>query len=925
MKEASIISSLTELTHAMQQQWDCETFFSTFMHIFDTAKSSIDRALRNDRSINIASEEVGPQMMRADVAIPNRAYFRFLKNDEDVRDSIEVIKASKEFNHPKAKLQYIVCVSPRQLSVYDAVIDDTDSFPLSSLPEQYSIFLPLTGNFQRVKVKEGTEADVKACTRLTRLLDDLIRYNKIEDDRVHYVHEFVRRILFCLFAEDTGIFEQNQFTNAFALLTDKQGSNAADFFSDLFAVLNCPEDKRDRIGRPLAKELLAFPYVNGGLFAEQIFIPDFNLSTRDQLLNCGALKWHEISLAIFGAMFQNALDPKLRREMGAHYTSEENILRVINPLFMDELNAEFERIKALPHQTTKAHQERRRQLIALQEKIASLKFLDPACGCGNFLIIAYRELRRLENRILDELFTDGFLLLADAIKVNINQFYGIEIEDWPAEIAHLSMWLMQHMMNQETASKFGIAVPSIPLKSSATICCQNALTTDWNTVIKAEDCDYIMGNPPFGGTTFTTAKQKAWLRDVYPPKAKIERVDYVSAWFVKAADYMQSHKTIQAAFVATNSICQGGQVGILWDLLLKKGIKIQFAYRSFPWENATTNAATVTCVIVGFSYYDKSFKELFFIDKDKHLFAKHVINISPYLIDSNSSIIVKDKNYAINAPLNLRFGNMPRDDGNLILLPDESDKLQKLYPEIKQFIKYYIGSDELINGTWRACLWFKSEEEYLQVNHIPEISQRIERCKSFRLKSTKKDTVKCAAVPWRFAEASTGNPSSAIVIPAVSSERRYYVPMDFINDQTIINNSCFILPDATIYEFGILTSRMHMCWMRLVAGRLKSDYRYSRDLVYNTFVWPDVTEDQHSQISDLAKEVILIREDHYPQCLAELYNPETMPSDLLKAHQELDRAVERLYRDKTFEDDDERTSFMLNLYAEAIASEEAKA
>ncbi len=923
MKEASIISSLTELTHTMQQQWDCETFFSTFMHIFGTAKSSIDRALRNDRSINIASEEMGPQMMRADVAIPNRAYFRFLKNDEDVRDSIEVIKSSKEFNHPKAKLQFIVCVSPRQISVYDAVIDDTDSFPLSSLPEQYSIFLPLTGNFQRVKVKEGTEADVKACTRLTRLLDDLIRYNNIEDDRVHYVHEFVRRILFCLFAEDTGIFEQNQFTNAFALLTDKQGSNAADFFSDLFAVLNCPEDKRDRIGRPLAKELLAFPYVNGGLFAEQIFIPDFNLSTRDQLLNCGVLKWHEISPAIFGAMFQNALDPKLRREMGAHYTSEENILRVINPLFMDELNAEFERIKALPHQTTKAHQERRRQLIALQEKIASLKFLDPACGCGNFLIIAYRELRRLENRILDELFTDGFLLLADAIKVNINQFYGIEIEDWPAEIAHLSMWLMQHMMNQETAAKFGIAVPSIPLKSSATICCQNALTTDWNTVIKSEECDYIMGNPPFGGTTFTTAEQKAWLRDVYPPKAKVGLVDFVTAWFVKAADYMQGHKTIQTAFVATNSICQGVQVGILWDLLLNKGIKIQFAYRSFPWENAANNVATVTCVIVGFSYYDKSLKELFFIDKDKHLFEKLVVNISPYLIDSNSSVIVKSRNKAFNAPLNLRFGNKPIDGGNLILLPDEGNKLKEHNPEARSFLKFFIGSEGLINGTWRYCLWLK-EEDKEQWSKIKPIMQHVEACRKFREKSTKTgDAFKWRDKPWSFREQI--NPSSAIVIPAVSSERRYYVPMDFINDQTIINNSCFILPDATTYEFGILTSRMHMCWMRLIGGRLETRYRYSRDLVYNTFIWPEVTEEQRSQISDLAKEVLLIREDHYPQCLAELYNPESMPSDLLKAHQELDRAVERLYRDKPFEDDDECTSFMLNLYAEAIANEETKA
>lgn len=533
MNEGSIITKVAALSEKMQEAWNSDEFFSELMQIYGTSSSSINRALKNDLQFNIAHKEdtddlLSLGLLRSDLAIPNRAYFRFLAHDEDVRPAVDIIKELPEFKNPKAKLQFIVSCSPGIISIYDVVTDDIDTFPLSELAEHYSMMLPLTGKFQRISITEGAEADAKACTKLTRLLEDLALRNQLKDDpeKQHLLNDFIRRVLFCLFAEDTGIFEENQCSKAFAQLTDKHGSNAKEFFIDLFDVLDTPKPMRTQLGRPIAKEILAFPYVNGALFKDTAYVPDFDLTTRSLLIDCGRLSWHEISPAIFGSMFQNALDPNKRREMGAHYTSEENILKIINPLFMDGLRAELNEILNKKTDNVRAIKKRREDLMAFQNKLASIKVLDPACGCGNFLIIAYRELRRLENQVLDALFTDGFLVLADAIKVDINQFYGIEIEDWPAEIAHLSMWLMMHVMNEETAQKFGISVPSIPLHSSAVIKCANALTTDWNEILPAAQCSYVLGNPPFGGTTFTTTEQKEWLRQVYPPKAKVGLVDY---------------------------------------------------------------------------------------------------------------------------------------------------------------------------------------------------------------------------------------------------------------------------------------------------------------------------------------------------------------------------------------------------------------
>lgn len=928
MKEASLINDVAQLCTDMQKSFDPNEFFKRLMKIYGTANSSIERCLDENANFNVAKKEQIPGTLRPDLAIPRRVYVRFLERDEDVREAVDAIKESSEFKNSKAKLEFIICASQHLMSVYDAVADDTDSFDLSELPSHFSTLLPLTGSYERAFGDEGKDADVRACKKITRLLDDLIACNKLDpgkDGSLHEIHDFIRRVLFCLFAEDTGIFEQDQFSKACSKLIDKQGTNAKQFFLDLFEALDTPPQQRSLMGRPLSKEILDFPYVNGGLFKDAVYVPSFNLATRNQLLDCGRLKWHEISPAIFGAMFQSALDPKLRRELGAHYTSEENILKIVNPLFMDNLNAEFDEICAKPAQTTKDLKKLRDDLFDFQTKLSSLKFLDPACGCGNFLIIAYRELRRLENRVIEKLFeygfySDEFLNIADVIKVRIDQFYGIEIEDWPSEIAHLSMWLMQHMMNKETAKKFGRAVPSIPLKSSATIVCANALTADWNEVLKAPECSYILGNPPFGGTTNTTSEQKEWLRLVYPPKTKIGRVDYVSAWFVKSSDYMAGNKNIEAGLVATNSICQGAQVELLWDLLLKRGIKINFAYPTFTWKNAAGKSAAVMCVIVGFSYVNHVDKYLLTM-RDGVVNKTKVMALSPYLLPVNLKNVVKSRSNSINASKNLQFGNMPVDGGNLILDKNERDKIIEQYPEAKKFIKFFVGSDEIINGKFRYCLWLK-EEDRGEWEKIPPIVKHVEACRKFRESSVKTgDAYKYRGKPWSFREQK--NPKSTVVIPRVSSERRFYVPMNFVDERTIVNDSCFMLPDTTAYEFGILVSRMHMCWMRLTSGRLKSDYRYARDLTYNTFVWPEVTEEQSKAIGLQTWELLKMRAQKMNNMsLAELYNPETMPDDLKEAHAKLDEAVERLYRDKPFESDEERTMFMLSLYEKAVADEE---
>lgn len=934
-KDLSIL--ISELSESMQKHWDPDVFFAELMRMYGTANNSIEMALKNEKGFNVAAKGQELTMAREDLAITNRAYFRFVRNDEDVASALEDVRNLKEVTGPKYKFQFLICAGPTSLAMYDAVEHDSIIIAYKDLPRFYSFLMPLLDG-RRAKITSTMEADRKACLKLTRLLDTLAEHNNISDENMQQLNSFMVRILFCFFAEDTGVFgmgDENVFSNAFNKLVDREGSNAKQFFEDIFTVFNTKEHEREHLENKVANEILEFPYVNGGLFAEPGFIPEFDIVTRNQFIDCGKLSWSDISPAVFGAMFQGAMNKEERRNMGAHYTSEENILKLIKPLFLDDLYAEFEELKKkaeplkLGAATAKRADTSRRKSFAVRnmfydflERVGELKFLDPACGCGNFLLVTYKELRTLENEVFDYInegaFTNSF--------ININQFYGIEIEDWPVEIAHVSMWLMQHLMNQQANARFGTNISSIPLKSSATIVRANALTTDWNDILPASECSYIIGNPPFGGNTYMTAEQRNWIKNVYPPKHTLGKVDFVTAWFVKASDYMQQNKHAHAAFVATNSICQGEQVNTLWGLLLDKGIYINFAYTSFKWTNEASENAGVICVIVGFSYQIHKYPIIFKFDTKKNeTTIQECISISPYLTECINPIILSSRKEAISSELALVLGNPPYDGGRLLFQYKDGVDLIKNHPEVRPFIKKFVGSSELMKSEFRYCFWL-TEEDKDKWSSIPEIMSHVDDCANWRASQVETgDAYKLRNVPWSFR--SQHNPERALVIPRVTSERRNYIPIGFVKKDTICSDRIFLMPDAMPYHFGVLSSRMHMVWMRLTSGRIKNDYSYCRDLTFNTFVWPEVSDEQHDEIEELAKNILRVRIDHIGDdlSLGELYNPETMPEDLKLAHERLDAAVESAYREEPFKDDNERLSFLLDLYGKAIDAEKAEA
>ena len=924
---------INDLSQKMQTKWEPDVFFSELMRMYGTANDSIKMALKNEPGYNVACKDVNDSMARPDLAISLRAYFRFLKDDADVVHAMDDVRALKEVTGPKHKFQYLICCGPETIAMFDAIEHDNIVIGYKDLPGFYSFMLPMLEG-RRTKIVSSKEADRKACLKLTRLLDTLAQHNNISDENMQQLNSFMVRILFCFFAEDTGVFgmgDDNVFSNAFNKLVDREGSNAKQFFEDIFTVFNTKAHEREHLENKVANEILEFPYVNGGLFAEPGFIPEFDVVTRNQFTDCGKLSWSEISPAVFGAMFQGAMNKEERRNMGAHYTSEENILKLIKPLFLDDLYAEFEELKKkaeplkLGAATAKRADSSRRKNFAVRkmfydflERVGELKFLDPACGCGNFLLVTYKELRTLENAVFDYInegaFTDSF--------ININQFYGIEIEDWPVEIAHVSMWLMQHLMNQKANARFGLNISSIPLKSSATIVRANALTTDWNDILPASECSYILGNPPFGGTTYTTDEQKQWLKDVYPPKYKLGLADFVTGWFVKASDYMLQNKHVHTAFVATNSICQGEQVNTLWGLLLDKGIHINFAYKPFQWSNDAAGKAAVFCVIVGFSYKNQQYPMFYTVDaKCSELAIEQCTCISPYLTNCTKPVIVERRNNPIIDGLNLIFGNKPADGGNLILSYDDGQNLILKHPEIKPFLKKLVGSSELMKSEFRYCFWLKDDDNEIW-SSIPEIMAHVEDCAKWRRAQVKSgDAYKLREIPWSFR--SQTNPERALVVPRVSSERRKYVPIGFVKKDTIVGDSAFLLPNASYFDFGILMSLMHNVWIKFTSGRLESRIRYSRDMTFNTFVRPEVSDEQHDEIDKLAKEILLTRIDFETQfTLGEMYNPENMPDELKDVHNRLDAAVERAYREEPFKDDEERLSFLLDLYSKAIAAEE---
>jgi hypothetical protein len=797
--------------------------------------------------------------------------------------------------------RYILVSDFARFRLYDLEEGGQHEFTLKEFYKNIRLFGFVAG-YQATCYKEQDPVNIKAAERMGKLHDKL----KAIGYTGHELEVYLVRLLFCLFAEDTSIFERRQFQDLIEQRTGPDGQDLAQWLGHLFEVLNTPGDQRLK---NLDEHLAAFPYVNGSLFAEHLHTAAFDRDMRDLLLDCCALDWGRISPAIFGALFQSVMDPQQRRHLGAHYTSEKNILKLIKPLFLDELRAEFDQVKG-----------NRKKLAEFHQRLASLKFLDPACGCGNFLVIAYRELRELELALLRVLHRDKSQLLdvKSEILCNVNQFYGIELEEFPAQIAQTAMWLMDHQMNLMVSEEFGQYFSRLPLTTSATIVHANALQRDWREIVPPRELNYILGNPPFGGAKYINDEQRADMAAVFPDVPSAGLLDFVAAWYRKAADYMAENPFIKTAFVSTNSITQGEQVGVLWTDLLRRGVKIHFAHRTFQWSSEARGKAAVHCVIIGFGLDEAKEKRLF--DYETPQSEAHEIkvkNINPYLVDAPDLVIHRRSTPLCSVPA-IGIGNKPIDGGHYLFNQQERDEFLQKEPAAAPYFRRWIGADEFLNGYERWCLWLGDCSPNV-LQQMPEARKRIEAVQRFRLASKSAPTRKLASTPTRF-HVENMPVSNFLVIPEVSSERRSYIPLGFMTPETFCSNKLRIFPDATLYHFGVLSSAMHMGWTRHVTGRLKSDYQYSVSIVYNNFPWPQHPTDKQKQAIEAAAQAVLEARAHYPESsLADLYDPLTMPPPLVQAHRKLDAAVDAAYGRRKFTGDRDRLAFLFELYQQILS------
>lgn len=817
--------------------------------------------------------------------------------DKAYQQAKDYLHGLKQHELPK----YILVSDFETFKLHDLEEEKTIEFKLNDLVNNVQHFSYILG-YQKKVYKEQDPANIKAAELMGKLHDRLeeIGYTG------HPLEVYLVRILFCLFAEDTTIFNKQQFQEFIEQRTNEDGSDLASKIQELFQVLNTPKENRFK---NLDEQLAEFPYVNGKLFEEILPMASFDSKMRQSLLECCYIDWSKISPAIFGSMFQSVMNPKERRNLGAHYTSETNILKLIKPLFLDELWKEFESIKANKNKLPEFH-----------KKLSALKFLDPACGCGNFLVITYRELRLLELEVLRSSHKSGqgVLDVRDIILLDVDMMCGIEYEEFPARIAEVAMWLIDHQMNMQISNEFGQYFVRLPLKKSAKIVHGNALKIEWENVVSKNDLSYILGNPPFIGKKEQKPEQKADMELIFANAKGTGVLDYVTAWYIKAAQYIQNTK-IKAAFVSTNSICQGEQVGLLWSLMFNKyNIKIHFAHRTFSWRNEAKGNAAVHCVIVGFANYDANNKSIYeYEDIKGEPHEIKVKNINPFLVEGKDITVENRKSPICKVP-EMNYGSMPIDEGNLILSDDEKEEALRNEPQISIAVKKYTGGDEFINNKKRWCLWLQNIEPAILKNS-KFIIDRIEKTKKFRLSSNRDATKKLAEKPMLFGEIRQPN-SKYIIIPKVSSENRKYIPIGILEPTTITSGSALIIPNANLYIFGIMTSSMQMVWMKATCGRMKSDFQYSASIVYNNFPFPEnPTDKQIKAIETAAQKVFDARTEFPNSSLADLYDPLTMPAVLTKAHNELDKAVDLAYRSQPFTSEANRMEFLFELYEKYTA------
>jgi len=886
------LETLESNLQALITNLDKDTFIYDLLLAYDLPKASVTRLHKGDYNLS---------KVQGEILWKKKLFFKQDTNT-DLHHLIDQLSADSTIakQHPR----FIIVTDFKSLLSVDTKTGDTLDILITDLAKHYDFFLPWAG-LEKAQYQSENPADVKAAERMGRLYDIILEDNPTEDkDQIHALNIFLSRLLFCFFAEDTGIFEDNQFTNAIASHTADDGSDLHTYLLKLFAVLNL----QGRSDYP--HYLQDFPYVNGGLFADEYPIPTFSIKSRKIIVECGTLNWKAINPDIFGSMIQAVVHNDQRSNMGMHYTSVVNIMKVIEPLFLNDLKEALEKAEG-----------KEKQLIKLLGRLYNLRIFDPACGSGNFLIIAYKELCQLEIEIFKQLQEIDASNWNHAVSgLHLNQFYGIELDDFAHETAKLSLWLTEHQMNLAFKIVFGEARPTLPLQDSGNITCGNATRLDWKVICPKTDIKgktryeiYVLGNPPYLGSSMQSKEQKKDMAHVHTEVNGYKNLDYISCWFHLGAKYIKNINA-QLAFVSTNSICQGQQVELMWPYILNHNLEINFAHQSFKWINNAKGNAGVTCIIVGIGNFSTNPKYIYKLGV-RHL-AK---NINTKLLDGKNISIKKQSKPLSLLPI-MENGNKAVDGGNLIFATDEDKNyfINNNYLSEK-FIKKLIGSKEFIRGLTRWCLWIEDNDatEALRINGI---QSRVNLVIESILASTDSGANKLSSTAYRFRDQRMPLEQS-LFIPSVSSERREYIPLGFLDKESVIVAPNFAIFDPPTYVFATISSKMHMTWVRTTAGRLKTDYRYSSALCYNTFPFPEITDSQKITLEDHVFKVLDERELHPEKTMAQLYDPDKMPEGLRQAHHEMDLAIEQCYRSKPFKSDEERLEYLFTLYEEMIAAE----
>jgi hypothetical protein len=857
------------------------TWIYDFLLAYGLPKSSIARLQKGNQNLSKTDGEISWK---------KKLLFREVKK-KDLH--LEISELEENYKHDE---RFLIVTDYKTFLAIDTKTNERLDIEFKDLIKHFDFFLPWAG-MEKSQYASENPADVKAAVKMAKLFDEIKKDNPdTSTEFLHGLNVFLARLLFCYFAEDTNIFHKDQFTKAIGSHTQDDGSDVDSYLEKLFEVLNTPPNKR----KNLPNYLSAFPYVNGGLFERYYPVPKLSKKSRAAMIENGELNWSAINPDIFGSMFQASIGEEQRDNLGQHYTSVPNIMKVIEPLFLNELYEEFEKAKG-----------KKKKLLELLDRISKIKIFDPACGSGNFLIIAYKELRKLEMLILKE------TKMMQYSSITLSQFYGIEIDDFAHEIAQLSLWLAEHQMNTEFFQELGVSNPTLPLKKAGNIVLGNACRIDWETVCphKPDEEVYILGNPPYVGSSNQSNEQKEDMRITFSDIKNYKKLDYITSWFYKASIFIKNYEKAKFAFVSTNSISQGEQVSLLWPLIKENKLEIFFAYRSFKWKNNAKKNAGVTVIIVGICNENKVSKKIIYNDQ-KFIIAN---NINGYLLNFKD-IYVKARDSSISELREMIIGSKITDDGNLTLTAEQVNDIVTNYPESDILFKKYIGTQELLDSLERYCIYIEDKHSLDLAYQIPQLVERFRKCELFRKKSTKKPTNALALTPHLFDEQKYQNKTS-LVIPQTSSENRLYIPISFFDGNYLMSNGVRLIYDPEIYLFGIITSYMHKIWTEVASGKLETRIQYSNTLCYNTFPFPDISDVRKQEITQCVFRILEEREKHPEKTLAELYDPDKMPPGLKEAHEANDTVIERCYRSKPFATDEERLEYLFSEYERMIELE----